>query len=224
MRAVIAIDGPAGAGKTSTARGVAARLGFRYLDTGALYRALALAVIRAGAGAAPPEEMTAIARRARVRPEWKDDGEMGVILDGEDVTRAIRDSEVTRLVSPLSAIPEIRETLIGLQREAAAGGGLVVEGRDIGTVVFPEAPLKIFLVADARERARRRRLELEEAGVRRPEEEILREIEERDRRDSGRATAPLRRALDAVEVDTTGLTLEGQIDRIVRIARKAGLA
>ncbi|MBN1826066.1 MAG: (d)CMP kinase [Candidatus Eisenbacteria bacterium] len=224
MRGVIAIDGPAGAGKSSTARKVAAALGYRYLDTGALYRALALSVIRAGAAEEGPERMTAIARGARVRAEWRGADEMGVFLDGEEVTRAIRDPEVTRLVSPLSAIPEVRELLIVLQREAAAAGGLVAEGRDIGTVVFPDAPLKIFLVADARERARRRRLELEAAGIRKDEKEILREIEERDRRDSGRATAPLRRAPDAVVVDTTGLSLEGQVERIVALAREAGLS
>jgi len=218
---VVAIDGPAGSGKTTTARAVAERLGYRYLDTGALYRALALAVIRSGIKDPHGEGALAICRAARVRPEWRGRA-MRVLLDGEDVSEEVRSSEVTRLVSPLSARPEVRALLVDLQREAGREGGIVVEGRDIGSVVFPEAGLKVFLVADPEERARRRWRELEASGVPASLEEIRRAIDERDRRDSGRSVAPLVRAKDAVEIDTTPLTIDEQVDRIVRLAREAG--
>jgi cytidylate kinase len=218
---VVAIDGPAGSGKTTTARAVAERLGYRYLDTGALYRALALAVIRSGIKDPHGEEALAVCRAARVRPVWEGRA-MRVLLDGEDVSEEIRSPEVTRLVSPLSARPEVRALLVDLQREAGREGGIVVEGRDIGSVVFPEAGLKVFLVADPEERARRRWKEIEASGVRANLEEIRRAIDERDRRDSGRSVAPLVRAKDAVEIDTTRLTIDEQVDRIVRLAREAG--
>lgn len=223
MNRIVTIDGPAGAGKSSTARRVADRLGYRYLDTGALYRALALAVIRAGAENGTEEEMVRAASLPVVRAEWRGAKEMGVLLDGEDVTGLIRGVEVTRLVSPLSAIPGIRDLLIPLQREASVGNGIVVEGRDIGSVVFPDAPLKIFLIADPMERARRRRKDLERMGIDRTLEDVHREIVERDRRDSERAVAPLVRPEDAIDVDTTSLTLEEQVDRIVSLAREAGV-
>jgi cytidylate kinase len=221
VKLVVAIDGPAGAGKTTTARAVAARLGYRYLDTGALYRALALAVLRAGPEDSTGPAAVAVCRAARVRPEWSGGG-MRVYLGDEDVSGAIRSPEVTRLVSPLSALPEVRALLVALQREAGKEGGVVVEGRDIGSVVFPGARVKVFLTADLAERARRRRAELEAAGVAAGEEEIRRSLEERDRRDSGRKVAPLVRAPGAVEIDTTGLTVEEQVDRIVRLVREAG--
>jgi cytidylate kinase len=221
VKLVVAIDGPAGAGKTTTARAVAARLGYRYLDTGALYRVLALAVLRAGPEDSTGPAAVAVCRAARVRPEWSGGG-MRVYLGDEDVSGAIRSPEVTRLVSPLSALPEVRALLVALQREAGKEGGVVVEGRDIGSVVFPGARVKVFLTADLAERARRRRAELEAAGVAAGEEEIRRSLEERDRRDSGRKVAPLVRAPGAVEIDTTGLTVEEQVDRIVRLVREAG--
>lgn len=219
MTVIVAIDGPAGAGKTTTARGVAERLGYRYLDTGALYRALALAVLRAGAQDPLGEEAVAVCAEAEVRPSWEGSA-MRVRLGGEDVSEAIRDPEVTALVSPLSAIPAVREMLLRLQRDAAAGPGLVAEGRDIGTVVFPEATVKIYLTADALERARRRAKELAAAGRPVDVDDLRRAIEERDRRDSGREAAPLRRASDAIDLDTTGLTLDEQVDRIARLVRE----
>ncbi|MFH1277802.1 MAG: (d)CMP kinase [Candidatus Eisenbacteria bacterium] len=218
---IVTIDGPAGAGKTSTARGVAERFGYRYLDTGALYRTLALAVLRSGAADPLGPDAVEVCRRAEVRPRWRGSA-MDVLLDGEDVSGSIRAPEVTGLVSPLSANPEIRSLLIRIQRGAAGEGGLVVEGRDIGTVVFPEAPVKIYLFADIDERARRRAREMERAGLTVDPVELRRAIAERDRRDSGRAVAPLKRPADAIDVDTTGMTLEGQIERIVRIVREAG--
>ncbi|RPJ44979.1 MAG: (d)CMP kinase [Candidatus Latescibacterota bacterium] len=220
MTLVVAIDGPAGAGKTTTARGVAERLGWRYLDTGALYRALALAVLRSDVKDPLGPEAVRACKAAAVRPEWRG-SEMRVFLGDEDVSETIRSPEVTRLVSPLSALPEVRAVLLAIQREAGRRGRIVVEGRDIGSVVFPDAAVKVFLTADLDERARRRRAELEAAGIPAGLEEIRARIEERDRRDAGRETAPLRRAEGAVVLDTTGLTIDEQIEKIVRLAREA---
>ena len=204
MAFVITIDGPAGAGKTTTARGVAEELGYRYLDTGARYRALALAVIRAGVREHGSGMAIEAVRRATVIPEWKGSA-MHVVLDGEDVTTLIRTPEVTAMVSPLSAVPEVREFLLPIQRSCGGhrGGslGLVLEGRDTGSVVFPGADLKIFLTADVGERARRRSIELEAAGIEKPVDEVRREIEERDERDSGRDVAPLIFPDGGVEVE-----------------------
>ncbi len=221
MDLVITIDGPAGAGKTTTARGVAAALGYRYLDTGALYRGLALAALRAGAGDAGSPAALAAVRAVRMEPYWEGDG-MGIRLDGEDVTGAIRAEEVTRLVSPLSAIPAVREILLPVQRKEGEHGRLVADGRDTGSVIFPDARLKVFLTADLEERARRRSLELAASGIVRNHAEVRREIEERDRRDSSRSLAPLIFPEGGVEVDTTGMTIREQIDAIVALARERG--
>ncbi len=221
MNLIITIDGPAGAGKTTTARGVARELEYRYLDTGALYRALALAVLRAGVtDAFSPEALKAIEGH-NVAPRWKDD-DMQVLLDGVDVSGEIRSPEVTALVSPLSAVPEVRDVLLEIQREPGQDGALVLDGRDTGSVVFPDADLKIYLNADSRERAGRRRLELRRAGIEKGLDDVLQEIEERDRRDSSRPLAPLTFPDGGVEIDTTGLTIEEQITRIVALARSRG--
>lgn len=213
---IIAIDGPAGAGKTTTAREVARRLGFMHLDTGAMYRAIALKVLREGCPLTDADRIGEIAQEARVALLLGDRGQQ-VILDGEDVTGLIRSPEVTRAVTPVCEVPQVRERMVELQREVGATGDVVVEGRDIGTVVFPDAQLKIYLVADLKERARRRMLELQAAGRPVTLEEVMAEIQERDRRDRQRALAPLRKADDAVEIDTTNLTFEQQVDEIVRL-------
>jgi cytidylate kinase len=201
---IIAIDGPAGAGKSSVARALAAALGFRYLDTGAMYRAVALAAERAGAGADPG----AIARGAGLSL-----GER-VLLDGEDVSDAIRTPAVSEAASRLAADPAVRAAMVAAQRRLLRTGDWVAEGRDIGTVVAPAAELKVFLTASAQERARRRavQLGLDVAAV-------LADQQVRDARDAGREHAPLAPAPGAVELDTTGLSLDEVVARIVALAR-----
>ncbi|MBV9818627.1 MAG: (d)CMP kinase [Solirubrobacterales bacterium] len=199
---IVAIDGPAGAGKSTVARAVAGRLGFTYLDSGAMYRAVALAALRAGA---PPEE---VAPRVRIAL-----GER-VLLDGEDVTAAIRAAEVSDLASVVAARPRVRAALVDEQRRLMADGDWVAEGRDIGTVVAPDAECKVFLTASPEARARRRAAQL---GV--DPAIVLAEQVIRDERDAGRAASPLRAAPDAVTVETTQLGFDAVVDRIVALAQ-----
>lgn len=220
---IVAIDGPAGAGKTTTARRLAARLGYPYLDTGALYRALALALLRQEPTlnrARASEVLTTI----QLEVVW-DGTQVRLWLNGEEVTEAIRAPEVSRAASLISAWPEVRARLLEEQRRigrtwAQRYGGVVLDGRDIGTVVFPEAEVKVFLVADPHERARRRQQELAARGQRLPLEVVLREVLERDARDQERALAPLRKAEDAIELDTTALTIEEQVQRVYELVRE----
>lgn len=222
---IIAIDGPAGSGKSTTAREVARRLGFLYLDTGAMYRAVALAFLRGGV---EPGNATAhvMLPSVRLRLLPTDAGTV-VQLGDEDVTAVIRSAEVTRMSSEVSALPPVREFMVAEQRRMvrehqAEGRGVVVEGRDIGTVVFPEAEVKVFLTASPEERARRRVAELREGGGRAEEALVRREMADRDRNDSSRAVSPLRPAADALMLDTTALSFEAQVDRIVSMARERG--
>jgi cytidylate kinase len=216
MPPIIAIDGPAGAGKTTTAREVARRLGFMHLDTGAMYRAMALKVLRENCPLDDTERIGQIAQEARVALLLGDRGQR-VILDDEDVSDEIRSPEVTRAVTPVCEVGVVRERMVELQREVGATGDVVVEGRDIGTVVFPDAQLKIYLVADLQERARRRLLELQASGRQATLEDVMREIEERDRRDSQRALAPMKQASDALLIDTTAMSFEQQVAEIIRL-------
>lgn len=199
---VVAIDGPAGAGKSTVARALADRLGFRYLDSGAMYRAVALAAMRAGA------EPAAVAPSVRI--------ELGdrVTLDGEDVTDEIRSPAVSEAASRAAADPAVRKAMVAQQRRQLGHGDWVAEGRDIGTVVAPEAEVKVFLTAAAGERARRRAHEL---GA--DETAVLAEQTARDERDQAREHSPLRPAPDAVVLDTTGLTVDEAVDRIVELVR-----
>lgn len=213
---IVAIDGPAGAGKSTVARGVADRLGYLYIDTGAMYRAIAWQVIRACVPLTDHNAILAVALKTEVTLRTID-GEQHVFADGEDVSTAIRTPEATRASSPVSAIPGVRKRLVELQRKMASEGGVVMEGRDIGTVVFPDAEVKIFLTASAQERARRRVEQMKEMGVEADLEKTAAEMRERDLRDSSRATAPLVQAVDAVLLDTDGLTIDQVIDAIVRI-------
>ena len=215
-RPIVAIDGPAASGKSTTARLVAERLGYRWVDTGAMYRALALKVVREGIKPWEEGRLREMLGRTEVRLE-EGDGGLRVLLDGEDVTDLVRSPEVTRAVSWVCALPFVREAMVQLQRRMAAGGGVVMEGRDIGTVVVPDAEVKVFLDADVRERARRRWRELREKGMDVSLEDVERELEERDRKDSAREHSPLRRAPDAILVDTTNLSVEEQVERIVRM-------
>ncbi len=199
---VIAIDGPAGAGKSSVARGVAAALGFTYLDTGAMYRCVALASLRRSR---PPGELA---------EQISLDLGRRVLLDGEDVTEAIRAPEVSERASQVAADPAVRRAMVAEQRRIMAHGDWVADGRDIGTVVAPDAALKVFLTADPRERARRRAAEM---GA--DPETVLAEQMIRDERDRNRPESPLRAAEGAVQLDTTGLTLEQVVERVVALAR-----
>lgn len=211
---VIAIDGPAGAGKSTVARAVAAALDFTYLDSGAMYRCVALAGIERGVNLDDSEGMGALARSLKIEL----DGER-VELDGRDVSTAIREPRVTEASSRVSVHPPVREAMVARQRELIAAGRYVAEGRDIGTVVSPEAPLKVFLTASAEERARRRAAETGE-----DEATVLAAQRERDERDESREHSALRAADDAVEIDTTGLGLDEVVGRIVELARERGIA
>ena len=206
---VVTIDGPAGAGKGTVARALAERLGFRLLDTGAMYRALAWSVARAGLGAG---KRAALRRHLdAVDVQLRDDR---AYVDGRDVTDEIRTPEISALTSRLSALPSVREKLTPLQRALAAAGGVVLEGRDTGTVVCPDAEVKFYLVASIEERARRRHAELAAQGVAANLTAVRAEIVARDEQDAGRALAPLRRAPGAVEIDTTALSVEQVVERM----------
>ncbi len=207
---LIAIDGPSGVGKSTTARRVASRLGWHYLDTGAMYRAAALAVLRTGVALADRAALERLLAGLDLAQEGT-----RIFLAGEDVSEAIRSQEVTRGVTPVSADARVREVLVEQQRRIGASGRWVVDGRDIGTVVFPGACCKIFLTASPEARARRRFLELEAKGQRAVYEEILADQQRRDEADSTRAVAPLRQAEDAAVLDSSDLSLEQVVDRIV---------
>jgi cytidylate kinase len=211
---VIAIDGPAASGKSTTARLVAERLGYLHVDTGGMYRAMTLKILRTGIDPGDTAAVDALARATKIGIE-SGGGDPTILIDGEDVTGSLRTPEVTRAVSQVSAIRSVRELMVREQRRLAAGGGVVLEGRDIGSVVLPGAEIKIFLVADPSERARRRRMELLRQGVDIGLGELESEIRERDRKDSSREISPLRKTDDAVEVDTSGLTVEEQVGRIL---------
>jgi len=215
---VIAIDGPAASGKSTTARLVAGRLGYLHVDTGAMYRAMTYKVLAAGIDPGETGRVADLARETGITIS-ETDGKAEVFLDGVDVGGRIRTPEVTRAVSQVSSVAAVRELMVREQRRLAATGGVVLEGRDIGTVVLPDADVKIFLVADETERARRRQRELREKDVEVTLDDLLGEIHERDRKDSSRDLSPLRRSEDAVEVDTSGLTVEGQVERILEIVR-----
>jgi cytidylate kinase len=215
---VIAIDGPAGAGKSSVAKRVAQALGYRYLDTGALYRALAWKAMQRGLRPQDTRYIIEMTRETRVELQ-QSNGEQRVLVDGEDVTEAIRVPEVGNLASPISAIPEVREILLDWQREFGRQGGIVAEGRDTGTVVFPHAEVKIFLTASLDERARRRHKELLERGINISFEQVKLDMEARDQRDSTRHVAPLRPAPDAVLINTDHMSLDEVVEEVLRICR-----
>jgi CMP/dCMP kinase len=211
---VIAIDGPAGAGKSSVARAVAGALGFTYLDSGAMYRCVALAGLERGSDLDEAEAMGMLAGSLRIEL----DGER-VGLDGREVGAAIREPRVTEAASRVSVHRPVREAVVARQRQLIAAGRYVAEGRDIGTVVSPDAPLKVFLTASAEERARRRAAQTGE-----DEAAVLAAQRERDARDENREHSALRPAADAVEVDTTGLCVDEVVERVVALARDRGLA
>lgn len=215
----IAIDGPAGAGKSTIARAVAQKLGYLYVDTGALYRAIGLAVLEQGGDTADPDVVIPALKQIRVELRFID-GEQRVFLNGRDVSADIRRNEISMAASNVSAIPAVREFLFELQRSFAKNNHVVMDGRDIGTVVLPHAQVKIFLTASAEERARRRFEELTQKGQQVDYDTLLAEVRQRDYNDSHRAVAPLKQAEDAILADTTGNRMEESIEQILNIIEK----
>ena len=215
---VVAIDGPAGSGKSTTARLCARQLGFHHLDTGAMYRAVTLKVMQTATPLHEPRKLARLLADTAVEPVWSRDG-MRVKLDGRDVSSDIREPRVSARVSDVSAIPAVRGKLVAEQRRAARGRRVVCEGRDIGSVVFPDARLKIFLVCDTPERAYRRELEWAASGVTAGRRAVEQDLTTRDRIDSSRRMSPLRRVPDAVLVDTTHLAIEEQVAVVCALAR-----
>ncbi len=216
---VIAIDGPAASGKSTTAKLVAERLGFLHLDTGAMYRAMTLKVLQEGID---PHNSGNVARLVTLThiELRRESGGMRVFLDGMDVTDEIRSIEVTRAVSAISRLRAVRQAMVREQRRMGEAGSVVAEGRDIGTVVFPHADLKFFVIAGIEARARRRQKELRQQGVETTIGEIERAIRERDALDSSREESPLRKAADAIELDTSEMTIEEQVEIVVEHVRR----
>lgn len=219
MSIAIAIDGPAGAGKSTIARLAAKELGFIYVDTGALYRAIGLAASRRGFAAEDKTDIIAMLDEIKVALAFNDKKEQIVLLDGEDVSGYIRTPEISMMASAVSAIPEVRAFLLDLQRDMAHTNNVIMDGRDIGTVVLPDAKIKIFLSASPECRARRRYDELVEKGMDVKYEDILSDVVARDYADSHRDIAPLKPADDAIEVDTSGEDLETSVNKLLSIMR-----
>ena len=211
---VIAIDGPAASGKSTTSKLIARRLGYLYVDTGAMYRAMTLKVLEQKIDLDDQSAIGQLARQTKISLVHINN-ELRVLLDGRDVTRAIRSPQVTKSVSAISMIDSVREVMVREQRRMGTEGGIVLEGRDIGTVVFPKADLKVYMVADVEKRASRRQKDLEKQGVEVSLEDLKQEIIERDQKDSKRNISPLRKADDAIIIDTSDLTVDQQVELIV---------
>lgn len=216
----VAIDGPAGAGKSTVARIVARRLCYNYIDTGAMYRAIAWWVQTSGVEATDEEKVTAMAEQADIVLQCSRSGPCTVLLNGQDISAAIRTPAVSRLVSHVAKIPGVRRAMVELQRKMAADGGVVMDGRDIGTFVLPDADVKIFLTASVEERARRRGRELAAKGYAVDLTALQEEIACRDHLDCTRAVAPLRQAPDAVLVDSTDLSIAAVVEKITRVCQE----
>lgn len=217
---VVAIDGGAGSGKSTTAKAVAERLHFLYLDTGAMYRAVTLKYIQCGGDTEKIDKKLIGKIVSKTNIDLRQEGhETYVYLDEKDVTKEIREPPVNDLVSPVSALSEVREWMVDRQREVAKGRNIVCEGRDIGTVVFPDAQVKIFMEADLEERARRRLKELAEQNIETTHNSVLENLKFRDKYDSNRSCSPLKKAEDALVIDTTDLTIAQEIDLVVKIVR-----
>ncbi len=210
---VIAIDGPAGAGKSTVAKYIAKKLGFVYLDTGAMYRAIGLKVYEDGCGVENTERVKELLDDSVIDIKYVD-GTQTVWLDGKDVSKEIRLNHISKMASDVSALPFVREKLVSMQRKMSENGDYILDGRDIGTVVFPGAELKFFLTASVEERATRRYKELIEKGQQADFDTVKKEIEQRDYNDSHRKTSPLKKADDAIELDTTGLDIDEVCARI----------
>ncbi len=220
MNCNIAIDGPAGAGKSTAARRLAKELGYLYVDTGAIYRTVGLYARRNGIAPEDGEGIAALLPEIRIDLCYGADGVQRMILNGEDVSGEIRTPEISAYASGVAAVPAVRAFLLGMQRELAGKGKVVMDGRDIGTVVLPDAAVKIFLTASPETRARRRYLELKAKGSRQSYEQVLAEVLQRDNQDATRTVAPLKQAEDAVLADTSALDLEESVALLLRIVRE----
>lgn len=220
MSVAIALDGPAGAGKSSIAKRVAKALDFIYVDTGAFYRTIGLAATRKGVDPKPSEEVEKLLSEITVDLNFNDKGEQIVLLDGEDVSEFIRTPEASMMASKISAVPSVRAYLLDLQRNMAKAHNVIMDGRDIGTVVLPDAKVKIFLTASPEARSQRRYKELCEKGMDVKYEDILKDVITRDYNDSHRETAPLKPAEDCVMVDTTELDFEQSVEKIISVIKE----
>lgn len=215
----VAIDGPASAGKSTVAKLVAKRFGYVYCDTGAMYRSVTLAALRRGTDLTDEDQIIKVANEIKIT--FAPGNPQKVFIDGQEVTQAIRETTVAENVSAVAAIPGVRSRMVELQRQIAQEGGIVMDGRDIGTTVLPDAPVKVFMVASAHERARRRFLDNQERGIDGGTiEELQRAIELRDQKDSTRAVSPLTQAADAHLLDTTHLTIDQVVDQIAMLIEK----
>ena len=214
----IAIDGPAASGKSTTAKLVAYKLGYLHIDTGAMYRAITLKALDEKIDLSNKKEIVRLAQTSAVRLEVED-GTTKVFLDGNEVTKRIRTQLVNRSVSTVSSYKGVRDVMVQEQKKMAANGGVVLEGRDIGTVVLPKAELKIFMVASVEVRARRRKKDLALVGIEAHQDDLVKEIDARDKKDSTREASPLRKASDAIELDTSNLTIEEQVHFILERAK-----
>jgi cytidylate kinase len=214
---VLTIDGPSGSGKGTISRAVARRLGWHYLDSGAIYRAVGQATAWEGVDLTDPEAVAACAARTEIRFETQGEGEPHVWVNGKDATRALRSETAAAAASAIAAHPPVRAALVDLQLRFRQPPGLVADGRDMGTVIFPDAPYKVFLTASAAERARRRYKQLKDKGVSVNLDSLLHEIAARDERDAGRAVAPLKPASDAVFLDSTGMPITDVVERVLSV-------
>ena len=222
VRGVVAIDGPSGSGKSTVARRVAQRLGYRYLDTGAMYRAVTWQALDRRVDLEDAAGLAELAERARIEP-GTNPRRPTIVIDGVDVSAPIRTRAVTNAVSAVSAVPAVRAVLVALQRRVIAGGDIVVEGRDIGTTVAPDATLKVFLTASSEARASRRHRQLTAVGDAAAEADTLAEIERRDARDSGRSASPLAQAPDALVIDSTSRNVDEVVGEVLAAAARRGL-
>ena len=212
---IIGIDGPTASGKSTTAREVAKRLGYIHINTGAMYRAFALYASQWGVDLSSDERIPELSEKAYI--DFDEDG--NILLEGRDVTKEIQAPEIAQLASELATLPQVRSKMVAMQQEIGKNGGVVLDGRDIGTVVFPDAELKIFLIAAAETRAERRLDELVSSGTNISLDKLTEEIKERDKRDSERELSPLKKAADAIELDTSKLTFDEQVEKVVELAK-----
>ncbi len=220
MCIAVAIDGPAGAGKSSVAKAVGKQLGLMYVDTGALYRTVALAALKKGIDASSKAEVEILLKEISVEMDFSENGGQVVLLNGEDVSGLIRTQQVSMAASDISALPVVREYLLDLQRNIAKTKSVIMDGRDIGTVVLPNAQVKIFLTASPESRAERRYKELAEKGEKTTVKDVLREVIKRDYNDTNRKAAPLRPAEDSVLVDTTNMNFDESVEAVAKIIRE----